>query len=154
MFAHGVASGDPMHDRVIIWTRVTPTPASMPGHNSGPATDVKWKVSEDPAFQRTVRTGTVRTDADRDHTVHIDVNGLRAARTYHYRFQAGNQNRPHRSAAPAPLRCPAPRLPCGSASAHPDSLLKVHEDCGLLRGATARPGTDQSSAVGAPNDPN
>ncbi|MCX4851971.1 alkaline phosphatase [Streptomyces sp. NBC_00893] len=103
MFAHGVASGDPMHDRVIIWTRVTPTPASMPGRNSGPATDVKWEVSEDPAFQRIVRTGTVRTDADRDHTVHIDVNGLRAARAYHYRFHAGNQTSPVGRTRTAPL---------------------------------------------------
>ncbi|WP_405562044.1 alkaline phosphatase D family protein [Streptomyces sp. NBC_01180] len=94
MFAHGVASGDPMHDRVIIWTRVTPTSACMPGQDSGPATDVTWEVSEDPAFQHIVRTGTARTDADRDHTVHIDVIGLRAACTYHYRFQAGNQTSP------------------------------------------------------------
>ncbi|MFG2228342.1 alkaline phosphatase D family protein [Streptomyces sp. NPDC048644] len=109
MFAHGVASGDPMPDRVVIWTRVTPTPPCLPGRNSGPATDVKWEVSEDPAFQRIVQTGTARTDADRDHTVHIDVNGLLAARTYHYRFHAGNQTSPVGRTRTAP----APSSPAG-----------------------------------------
>ncbi|MEU2084098.1 alkaline phosphatase D family protein [Streptomyces albus] len=102
MFTHGVASGDPLHDRVIIWTRVTPTPASAPGQNSGPATDVAWEVSEDPAFRHVVRTGTVRTHADRDHTVHIDVDGLRAATTYHYRFHAGGRTSPVGRARTAP----------------------------------------------------
>ncbi|MEU1149453.1 alkaline phosphatase D family protein [Streptomyces sp. NPDC005863] len=86
MFAHGVASGDPLHDRVVIWTRVTPVPECLPGQNKGPATEVRWEMSEDPAFRSTVREGVVRADAQRDHTVRVDVDGLLPARTYHYRF--------------------------------------------------------------------
>ncbi|MFD7917726.1 alkaline phosphatase D family protein [Streptomyces sp. NPDC059740] len=94
VFVHGVASGDALPDRVVIWTRVTPTPGCLPGQNRGPATDVRWEMSEDPGFSSTVRTGTVRTDAGRDHTVRVDVSGLRPGCTYHYRFHVGSHVSP------------------------------------------------------------
>ena len=82
VFQHGVASGDPLADRVILWTRVTPPDAATA------AIDVDYVVATDPALTQPVRAGRVRTSAQRDFTAKVDVAGLEAARTYYYRFGA------------------------------------------------------------------
>src|SRR5262245_767666 len=66
-FLHGVASGDPLAHRVVLWTRVTP-PAGGP-------VAVSVVVARDPGLTDVVRTGTFNTGAWRDHTVKIDVGG-------------------------------------------------------------------------------
>ena len=85
-FAHGVASGDPLPDGILLWTRVTPTPDSLPGSGAGPRVEVRWEVARDSAFQSVVRSGAVTTGPDLDHTVKVDVEGLAPATTYWYRF--------------------------------------------------------------------
>ena len=82
-FVHGVASGDPLRDRVIIWTRVSP-----PG---GGSVRVGWSVaSVDGA---TVAAGETVTGAAQDHTVKVDVTGLAPNARYTYRFYAmGHQS--------------------------------------------------------------
>ena len=85
-FYHGVASGDPLEDRVIIWTRVTPDSL-----NGAPVT-VRWRLATDPQLRDVVRTGEVTTDARRDYTVKVDVDGLGAGRTYYYGFTALDRN--------------------------------------------------------------
>jgi len=79
-FYHGVASGDPLSDRVIIWTRVTP-------ESEGPV-DVKYYMATDVEMTNVVTSGTFMTDSDRDYTVKIDVTGLEAGTTYYYMFEA------------------------------------------------------------------
>ena len=69
MFTHGVASGDPHPDSVVLWTRVTPGPEATPGSGLGPAATVNWEVAADPAFARIVSKGSVKTGPERDHTV-------------------------------------------------------------------------------------
>jgi len=86
VFAHGVASGDPLPDAVVLWTRVTPSPSASPGSGRGPQVVVAWEVARDAGFADVVRRGRFTTGPDRDHTVKIDVTGLRPATTYHYRF--------------------------------------------------------------------
>jgi alkaline phosphatase D len=86
VFAHGVASGDPLPDAVLIWTRVTPTAASRPGSGTGPIVSVHWEVATDRRFRHVVRRGSFTTGPHRDHTVKVDVTGLRPATWYHYRF--------------------------------------------------------------------
>ncbi|VXC12021.1 alkaline phosphatase D family protein [Nocardioides sp. AX2bis] len=93
-FAHGVASGDPLPRRVVIWTRVTPTPASTPGSGKGPQVTVRWEVARDAAFTRVVRRGNAVTGPSRDHTVKVDVDGLDADRWYHYRFVLDGRRSP------------------------------------------------------------
>ena len=79
-FYHGVASGDPSQDGVILWTRVTP--------DTDGALDVDWEVAEDTAFASVVASGTFSTDSSRDYTVKVPLTGLAAESTYYYRFEA------------------------------------------------------------------
>lgn len=85
-FKHGVASGDPLPRAVVIWTRVTPMAAALPGSGKGPRVDVTWQVATDAAFTRIVKRGLFGTGPGRDHTVKVDVGGLRPATHYYYRF--------------------------------------------------------------------
>jgi alkaline phosphatase D len=93
-FQHGVASGDPLPNAVILWTRVTPTPASLPGSGEGPSAQVTWQIATDPAFKTVVASGGFTTGPDRDHTVKVNVTGLRPATDYHYRFGFGGDLSP------------------------------------------------------------
>ncbi|GAB4079566.1 alkaline phosphatase D family protein [Modestobacter muralis] len=94
VFGFGVASGDPTATEVLLWTRVTPVPGALPGSGEGPRTQVRWEVAEDEAFGRVVRRGTVTTDASRDHTVKVVVNGLVPYTRYWYRFTAKGATSP------------------------------------------------------------
>ena len=80
LFQHGVASGDPVSDAVILWTRVTPD-ADAP-------VEVFFEVATDPGLENQVLAGYVETSADVDFTVKVDAIGLPAATTLYYRFQA------------------------------------------------------------------
>lgn len=80
-FTHGVASGDPLADRVILWTRAVPA--------SGSSLSVNWEVASDEAFSKVVSKGEASTDAARDYTVKVDASGLQAGTDYFYRFKAG-----------------------------------------------------------------
>ncbi|MGW2324544.1 alkaline phosphatase D family protein [Streptomyces sp. NPDC001700] len=87
-FLHGVASGDPLPDGVLLWTRVTPAPDAVPGSGLGPAVETGWEVATDREFRTVVAHGTTKTTASADHTVKADVRGLRPATDYFYRFRA------------------------------------------------------------------
>lgn len=76
-FYHGVASGDPLTDRVIIWTRIT---------SSNPTETVGWQIAEDTTFTTLVNSGSATTDSSSDYTVKVDVTGLQANTWYYYRF--------------------------------------------------------------------
>ncbi|MET7367274.1 alkaline phosphatase D family protein [Streptomyces sp. NPDC005566] len=99
-FLHGVASGDPLPDGILLWTRVTPTADAVPGSGRGADTAVRWEIAEDKAFSRIAAQGTAVSKAASDHTVKADVRGLRPATTYYYRFSAGSGE---------PVRSPAGR---------------------------------------------
>lgn len=86
VFMHGVASGDPVPNSVILWTRVTPSPECAPGSGVGPDVLLRWEVATDPEFTQLVRAGTVTASATADHTVHVDPFGLQPDTVYHYRF--------------------------------------------------------------------
>ncbi|GGR93779.1 phosphodiesterase/alkaline phosphatase D [Streptomyces aureoverticillatus] len=94
-FLHGVASGDPLPDGVLLWTRITPTPDAVPGSGKGPDTEVRWEISEDKGFNKVVGHGSTTAKAASDHTVKADVRGLRQATTYYYRFSVGDGSPVH-----------------------------------------------------------
>ena len=85
-FRHGIASGDPLPEAVVLWTRVTPTADALPGSDSGPRVTVGWQVATDPDFRRVVAQGSTVTGPERDHTVKVDARGLAPATAYWYRF--------------------------------------------------------------------
>ncbi|WP_116044489.1 alkaline phosphatase D family protein [Amycolatopsis palatopharyngis] len=86
-FAHGVASGDPLPDGVLLWTRVTPTEDARPGSGAGPDVRVQWEVALDEGFRTVVAQGDTATGPARDHTVKVDVRGLDPDSWYWYRFR-------------------------------------------------------------------
>jgi alkaline phosphatase D len=81
-FYHGVASGDPLEDRVIIWTRVTPDSLG-----TGPVV-VSYKMATDTGMTNIVATGSALTDDTKDYTIKFDVTGLNPAEFYYYEFTA------------------------------------------------------------------
>ncbi|MGW3087940.1 alkaline phosphatase D family protein [Streptomyces sp. NPDC001108] len=88
-FLHGVASGDPLPDGILLWTRVTPDATAVPGSGNGPDVRVDWEIAQDKEFRTVVARGTATASAAHDHTVKADVRGLAPASTYYYRFAAG-----------------------------------------------------------------
>ncbi len=80
-FYHGVASGDPLSDRIILWTRVT---------TQNSAENVSWQIATDTTFGTVVNSGTVTTDANLDYTVKVDATGLQPGTWYYYRFKNNN----------------------------------------------------------------
>ncbi|CAM3895392.1 alkaline phosphatase [Kibdelosporangium persicum] len=98
IFGYGVASGDPLGDAVVIWTRATPPcegrQVATPGSGLGRPMLVRWEVARDETFRRVVKRGTVLTSAASDHTVKVDVTGLRPYTRYFYRFHAEGETSP------------------------------------------------------------
>ena len=82
-FEHGVASGDPLDDRVILWTRVTP-------QESQGKVRVRVEVASDDEFRSIVHNSVKSATAESDYTVKIDVKGLLAETVYYYRFRSGS----------------------------------------------------------------
>ncbi len=81
-FSLGVASGDPLSDSVILWTRLLPTEPL-------PDTDIEvdWEVATDPGMSDIVATGSAMAVAALGHSVHVDATGLEPDTEYHYRFR-------------------------------------------------------------------
>ncbi|NUP25647.1 MAG: alkaline phosphatase, partial [Nocardia sp.] len=108
VFAHGVASGDPLPDGMILWTRVTVGPDAEPGSGAGAPAAVRWEIAEDPDFTEVVAAGSRTVDAGSDHTVKVDVGGLAPAHDYFYRFRALGETSPTGRTRTAPADSAAP----------------------------------------------
>ena len=108
VFTLGVASGDPVPDGVILWTRLAPKPLLGGGM---PAVDVpvRWEVATDDSFKKLVATGVVTASPTFAHSVHVDASGLQADTAYRYRFVAGDQTSPIGSTRTAPAAGAVPK---------------------------------------------
>lgn len=84
-FAHGVASGDPDRESIVLWTRITTTE---------PTVAVSVQVAEDNSFDTIVFTQKTETSGARDHTVKVIADGLTPGKTYYYRFLSGDDVSP------------------------------------------------------------
>ncbi|MDT0308337.1 alkaline phosphatase D family protein [Streptomyces sp. DSM 44917] len=104
LFTLGVASGDPLPDGVVLWTRLAPDPLGGGGMPDRPV-DVEWQVALDARFRSVVRSGRTRAVPAYGHSVHVDVRGLAPHRDYWYRFRADGQLSPtgRTRTAPHPL---------------------------------------------------
>ncbi|MDX2238628.1 MAG: alkaline phosphatase D family protein [Hyphomonadaceae bacterium] len=119
-FAHGVASGDPGIDRVVIWTRVTP-------QTEGPV-PVRWIVARNRALTEVVQSDVFTTTPERDYTVKIDVQGLRAGAPYFYGFRAGDQDSPVGRTRTLPEgRLNRLTLAVASCASHPHGFFNAYE---------------------------
>jgi len=85
-FYHGVASGDPLSNAVIIWTRITPDSADFTPLN------VNYQLASDSLFVSIISSGTMVTDSSSDWTIKKDVMGLSPNTIYYYRFEDGSGN--------------------------------------------------------------
>ena len=123
-FGHGVASGDPLADRVILWTRVTQDAAG--------SIDVGWEIARDPLFASVVAAGLASTSAARDYTVKVDAAGLQPGTSYHYRFRFRNELSPIGRTKTLPQGAAsaagAVRLAVMSCAAYPVGQFHVYAD--------------------------
>jgi alkaline phosphatase D len=110
-FLHGVASGDPLEDQVVLWTRIS-------GDKGAPArVVVTWGVAKDPEFRHVVKSGVTATDESVDFTVKVDADDLKAGTTYYYRFRALGHDSPigrARTAAKNPARARVAFVSCSN----------------------------------------
>ncbi|MEW6269814.1 MAG: alkaline phosphatase D family protein [Thermodesulfobacteriota bacterium] len=120
LFSHGVASGDPLPDAVVLWTRLSPDDAGEP-------LEVFWEVARDEAFADRVGAGWTTTDAERDFTVKLDAADLEPASTYWYRFRALGRTSPVGRTRTAPSGA-ADRLLLGvvSCQRYPDGYFHAY----------------------------
>src|SRR3954451_11278757 len=106
-FANGIASGDPLPDGVVLWTRLVMDPLVPDGRGGMPSrtVEVDWQLAADEAFRTVVRSGTVTARPEQAHSVHVEVDGLQPGREYFYRFRAEGSLSPaaHTRTAPSGL---------------------------------------------------
>jgi alkaline phosphatase D len=87
-FTHGVASGDPLANGVILWTR------AVPDKKQDKPVTVGWEVATDDTFENLVHSGTADASVAHDFTVKVDVRGLAPGQVYHYRFATATGHSP------------------------------------------------------------
>lgn len=90
-FRLGVASGEPLPNGVVLWTRLALDPVSPDGTGGMPdrVVAVDWQIAEDERFRKVVRSGTAKASPALGHSVHVEVDRLRPDWRYWYRFRVG-----------------------------------------------------------------
>jgi len=122
-FTHGVASGDPLADRIILWTRV------LPGDGVSESIEVQWEMALDEDFSQPVAQGKIMTSAARDFTVKVDAEGLQAGELYFYRFSAqGVQSPTGRTRTLAAPGAQQLRFAVVSCSNYPQGYFNVYRE--------------------------
>ncbi|RKT57694.1 alkaline phosphatase D family protein [Saccharothrix australiensis] len=121
-FTLGVASGDPSHDGVVLWTRLAPRPLAEDGLGGMPnrVVPVHWELAEDERFRRVVRRGVELARPQSAHSVHVEPFGLRPGREYFYRFRADRHVSPvgRTRTAPEPWALGPDLTMCFASCAH------------------------------------
>jgi alkaline phosphatase D len=107
-FTLGVASGDPLPDGVVLWTRLAPEPlqgGGMPRERLA----VRWRIAADDRMRRIVRQGSAMAAPELAHSVHVEAGGLEPARDYWYQFSIGGEESSigRTRTAPAPSQTPS-----------------------------------------------
>ena len=115
-FALGVASGDPAHSSVVLWTRLAPAPLDGGGMPAEPV-PVRWELARDEAFAHVIQRGEVVADPADAHAVHVEVGDLAPDGWYWYRFSAlGQESRVGRTRTLPPPGAKPDRLRLAVAS--------------------------------------
>ena len=119
LFSHGVASGDPLQDAVILWTRLSP-------YRKDRQVRVHWEVARDESFAQVVRSGWAEALWEKDFTVKVDATGLEAGRGYFYRFRAQGQASTVGRTKTLPARTDQVRLGVTSCSSYVFGYFNVY----------------------------
>jgi len=91
LFSLGVASGDPLPNSVVLWTRLAPKPLSHDGRMPAANVPIQWQIADDEKMRRIVSSGTAIATPEMGYSVHIEAQGLRPATWYWYRFRVGKE---------------------------------------------------------------
>ncbi|MEU1055723.1 alkaline phosphatase D family protein [Streptomyces sp. NPDC005876] len=129
-FTLGVASGDPLPESVLLWTRLAPEPFEADGGMGQERVSVQWEVALDEYFAVVVREGTALAYPEYSHSVHVDVQGLSPGTSYYYRFRAGTYISPAGRTRTAPAAGTDPgtmRLGAVACQAYQDGYYTVYE---------------------------
>lgn len=118
LFAHGVASGDPDAQSVVLWTRITTDAATLP---------VTAEVATDPTFAKPVWTQRTETSAAQDHTVKVIPTGLVPGSTYYYRFIAAGSPSPVGRTKTLPTQADAAKFAVVSCSNYPFGYFNAYD---------------------------
>ena len=102
-FSLGVASGDPLPNSVVLWTRLAPDPLNG-GGMARQNVRVRWQIASDENMRQVVRVGTTIATPELAHSVHVDVRGLQPDKWYWYQFKVGNELSPIGRTRTAPAR--------------------------------------------------
>ncbi|MFY8199794.1 MAG: alkaline phosphatase D family protein [Pirellula staleyi] len=89
-FTLGVASGDPDANSLVLWTKLAPDPTTAQGGMNPEMVPVSWEIAEDESMKNVVSSGIAVATPQLGHSVHVEVQGLKPARWYWYRFRAGD----------------------------------------------------------------
>lgn len=100
VFTHSVASGDPLRDRVMLWTRFA-TPDGSVGR-------LAWEVAEDEAFTKVAARGAASASPLDDYCAKVDAKGLKPDGRYFYRFLSASGPSPVGRTRTAPAAGKAP----------------------------------------------
>ena len=96
-FTLGVASGDPLPDGFVLWTRLAPDPLNGGGMDDQEDVAVDWEVAADADFTNVVQSSRQHlraiAEARLAHSVHLEVTGLEPGTHYYYRFTVGDPPR-------------------------------------------------------------
>lgn len=128
-YSLGVASGDPLPDSVILWTRLAPKPLEAGGGMPDESVEVAWTVATDEGMTDVVATGTATAVPEHAHTVHVDVKGLEPDTEYYYQFEAGGARSEVARTKTAPAADASPgefRFGFASCQAWPDGYYTAH----------------------------
>jgi alkaline phosphatase D len=120
-FLYGVASGDPLSDRVILWTH-----ARCP--NDDIAVVLRWEVAEDAAFATLVASGDITASSATGHTAKVDATGLAPGRSYYYRFRSDGARSPVGQTRTLPTTTSEVSLAVMSCSNYPAGYFNVYAD--------------------------
>ena len=130
-FRVGVASGEPLPDGVVLWTRLVTDPQAMGGGMGRAPVRVGWEIAEDDGLRRVVQRGQALAVAEAGHSVHVEVAGLKPDRSYWYRFTAGGHASPvgRTRTAPEPdAKVDRLRIAYGSCQKWESGYYSAHAD--------------------------
>ncbi|TCM69972.1 alkaline phosphatase D [Acinetobacter calcoaceticus] len=120
-FLHGVASGDPLQDRVILWTRITPK-------NRSARLQLRWEIATDATFSKIANSGTVQTARAQDFTIKVDADKLIPNQNYFYRFIYGDKISAVGRTKTLPVHTQSVKLAVCSCANYPAGYFHVYRE--------------------------